>query len=304
MKIGDKMAKQKKRKLKKNVKTLLIFLLCCFLITITILYTINNKPLKTKPKSIKTDTSLEIKLKKLKNINEKISYFDNKKIDRYIAYQNENKDLDIKQIILNVNMGLDNPYYTNTTPTKNLNTPTILVNKYNYLTEDYIPDNLENISTNYAREGMKLVNYAKDAFEELAQAAQKENMKIIAMSSYRSYTYQVNLYNRYVAQDGKEAADTYSARAGFSEHQTGLAADVYNGKEDYTNFEKTKEFTWMQENAHKYGFILRFPKDKVKETGYQYESWHYRYVGKEAAKYIHKHKITLEEYYVKKIEKY
>lgn len=304
MKLGDKMAQKKKKKLKKNVKTMLIFLLCCFLITITILYSINNKSSKTKPKSTKTDTELKVKLKKLKNINEKISYFDNKKIDRYITYQNENKDLDIKQIILNVNMGLDNPYYTNTIPTKNLNTPTILVNKYNYLTEDYIPDNLESISTNYAREGMKLVNYAKDAFEELAQAAQKENMKIIAMSSYRSYTYQVNLYNRYVAQDGKEAADTYSARAGFSEHQTGLAADVYNGKEDYTNFEKTKEFTWMQENAYKYGFILRFPKDKVKETGYQYESWHYRYVGKEAAEYIHKHKITLEEYYVKKIEKY
>jgi len=71
----------------------------------------------------------------------------------------------------------------------------------------------------------------------------------------------------------------------------------------YTSFEETEEFNWMQENAYKYGFILRFPKDKVNITGYQYESWHYRYVGKEAAKYIHNHDLTLEEYYVKKVEK-
>ena len=117
------------------------------------------------------------------------------------------------------------------------------------------------------------------------------------MSSYRSYQYQYNLYNRYVNTDGIEAADTYSARPGYSEHQTGLAVDVYNGKEDFTNFEKTKEYNWMQDNAYKFGFILRFPKDKVLETGYQYESWHYRYVGKEIAKYIHDNNLCFEEYY-------
>ena len=122
------------------------------------------------------------------------------------------------------------------------------------------------------------------------------------MSSYRSYDYQVNLYNNYVKSDGKDAADTYSARPGFSEHQTGLAVDIYNKELPYTSFEETKEFEWMQKNAYKYGFILRFPKDKVNITGYQYEAWHYRYVGKKAAKYIHDHNITLEEYYIKKVE--
>ena len=143
---------------------------------------------------------------------------------------------------------------------------------------------------------MKLVSYAKEAFEKLSHAAKQEKLNIIAMSTYRSYNYQVNLYNRYVENDGKEAADTYSGRPGHSEHQTGLAVDVYNIKETYTNFENTKEFTWMQEHAHEYGFILRFPKDKVNETGYQYESWHYRYVGKEIAKYIKDNKISFEEY--------
>ena len=84
---------------------------------------------------------------------------------------------------------------------------------------------------------MKLVNVAKNAFEEMASAAKKENLSIIAMSTYRSYEYQVNLYNKYVKAVGKEKADTYSGRPGHSEHQTGLAVDVYNKKEDYTNFE-------------------------------------------------------------------
>jgi len=122
------------------------------------------------------------------------------------------------------------------------------------------------------------------------------------MSTYRSYDYQVDLYNRYVKEDGKNAADTYSGRPGHSEHQTGLAVDVFNNKETYTNFEKTKEFTWMQNHAHEYGFILRFPKDKVNETGYEYESWHYRYVGKKIAKYIKENNISFEEYYATKIK--
>ena len=149
---------------------------------------------------------------------------------------------------------------------------------------------------------MQLVKEAKEAFETLSENAKKEGMNVIAMSSYRSYDYQVNLYNNYVAQDGKEAANKYSARPGYSEHQTGLAVDVYNLDLPYTSFEETEEFTWMQENAYKYGFILRFPKDKVDITGYQYESWHYRYVGKKVAKEIKDNNLTLEEYIAKKVE--
>ena len=143
---------------------------------------------------------------------------------------------------------------------------------------------------------MKLVNVAKEAYEEMAKAAQKDKRKLVIMSAYRSYDYQVNLYNRYAKKDGSDKADTYSGRPGFSEHQTGLAFDLYNGKTVYTRFEETKEFDWMQENAYKYGFILRFPKDKEKETGYVYEAWHYRYVGKEIAKEIKEKNISLEEY--------
>ena len=217
-------------------------------------------------------------------------------LDRYINYKEKNKNLSNIQIVKDVNMDLDKNPYTDMKEAKNLNKINILVNKHNYLKEDYVPNNLEQIDSKYALSNMSLVNTAKDAFENMSKAASKENLKIIAMSTYRSYEYQVNLYNNYAKSDGKAAADTYSGRPGNSEHQTGLAVDVYNQDETYTNFEKTEEYIWMQDNAYKYGFILRFPKGKEKETGYEFESWHYHYVGKDIAKSIKENNISIEEY--------
>lgn len=279
---------------KKKLKTLPKIILILLIIIVIALSIIPSKKEETK------NNNQEVKEEK--NKYEKLSYYKKENKKRYTAYEKENPTLTLEQIVTYVNIGLDNPYYTNTKPADNLNTNLLLVNKYNYLTEDYVPSNLENISTTYARSGMQLVKEAKEAFETLSENAKKEGMNVIAMSSYRSYDYQVNLYNNYVAQDGKEAADKYSARPGYSEHQTGLAVDVYNLDLPYTSFEETEEFTWMQENAYKYGFILRFPKDKVDITGYQYESWHYRYVGKKVAKEIKDNNLTLEEYIAKKVE--
>ena len=287
MKVGDNM---KKRKMKKGPKVILI-LLICIIIGVGIIYVL--------PKENENKKELTKEEKLIEDM-KKISYYRKENKERYITYQKENNSLSIEDVITHVNIGIDQPYYTNTKPSENLNTNLILVNKYNYVTQDYIPENLEPIDTAYARSGMQLVSEAKNAFEELSQKAKEDGMTILAMSSYRSYDYQVNLYNNYVETDGKQAADTYSARAGYSEHQTGLAVDVYNGVIPYTSFEETEEFTWMQQNAYKYGFILRFPEDKTNITGYQYESWHYRYVGKEIAEEIYKNNLTLEEYLAKK----
>lgn len=289
-----------KKKIKLKKKNACIFLIIIIIIIFSLFKgtkAVTN--LISKPKQNKNQDS---NLEKLDNINEKIDYFNNNYIERYVKYKDKHNNLSIEQIIKDVNMNLDKKYYEDIKPAINLNKKTILVNKYYYLQKDYIPNNLEDINTKYSQKEKKLVNYAKDAFEELSKQAAKENLNIIAMSAYRSYSYQENLYNRYVSQDGKEEADTYSGRPGHSEHQTGLAVDVYNKKTLYTNFDTTDEFTWMQKHAHEYGFILRFPKDKEKETGYQYESWHYRYVGEEIAKYIHDNNITLEEYYATKIK--
>ena len=250
----------------------------------------------------KKDNNKDKRLDELENIDKKIDYFNYNYIDRYINYKENNKELSIEQIIKNVNMNLDKTHYEDKIPAKNLNEETILVNKYYYLDENYIPNNLEKINNQYALDNMKLVKEAKEAFEKLSKDALKEKLNIIAMSAYRSYSYQIDLYNRYAKSDGKEKADTYSGRPGHSEHQTGLAVDVYNKKLPYTSFENTKEYEWMMKNAYKYGFILRFPKDKEEETGYHFESWHYRYVGIDIATYIKENNISFEEYYATKIK--
>lgn len=298
------MTKKKKLKIKKkNFTIFIIFLiLICFCftgLTSLIIRNFSNEKTKSDEKTFTNNKDLsekEKKLKKLGNINKKISYFKMSNLDRYITYKEKNNSLSNTQIVKDVNMDLDKDPYTDMKEAKNLNKINILVNKHNYLKENYVPNNLEQIDTKYALSNMSLVNTAKYAFENMSKEAKKENLKIIAMSTYRSYEYQVNLYNNYAKSDGKAAADTYSGRPGNSEHQTGLAVDVYNQDETYTNFEKTEEYIWMQDNAYKYGFILRFPKGKEKETGYEFESWHYRYVGKNIAKIIKENNISLEEY--------
>ena len=134
-----------------------------------------------------------------------------------------------------------------------------------------------------------------DAFYEMQSAASLDGISLFVASGFRSYEYQVDLYNTYVKRDGKEAADTYSARPGYSEHQTGLAADI-NAAD--SSFEDTPEAIWLDKNCYKYGFVIRFPKGKEAYTGYTYEPWHLRYVGKDIAKKIHAAGgISLEEYY-------
>ena len=223
-------------------------------------------------------------------------YCSRKKLKRYIKYKNK-YNISFKEAVIKVNLNLDYDFYTNTGKSLYLNKPYVLVNKYFYLDKNYIPNNLEEISSQYGRSGMYLVHDAKDSFIKMATAAKKENITIVIISSYRSYEYQKHLYNQYVKIDGREKADKYSARAGYSEHQTGLSIDISDGKTDYNYFSETEAFNWMQQNAYKYGYILRYPKDKEEITGYQYESWHYRYVGKNIATYIKKHSITFDEYY-------
>lgn len=244
------------------------------------------------------------KLEKLDYVNEKIDYFKWENVDRYIKYKEENQNLDNKKIVLYVNIGLDNKFYTNTNKSPNQHTNTVLVNKYYYVGENYVPQNLVSINSKYQSGGKQLTSEAADAFNKMAAAAKEEGYTIRAVSTYRSYSYQNTLYNNYASRDGYENADTYSARPGYSEHQTGLAVDVDNANLSYTSFGKTKEFNWMKENAHKYGYILRYTKENEFITGYMNEPWHYRYVGIEIATQIKNENISsLEEYYFMYLDK-
>jgi len=172
----------------------------------------------------------------------------------------------------------------------------LLVNKENEINKNYIPNDLEEINIKYANKDKYLRKEAKEHFEKLAHDANLLGYKIIAVSAYRDYDYQDKLYNNYVSTYGLEYADMCSAKPGYSEHQTGLAVDVMGSNNDYNKFAESKEFEWMKNNAHLYGFILRYPKGKESITGYKYEPWHYRYVGIDNAYKIYNNNLTLEEY--------
>lgn len=141
---------------------------------------------------------------------------------------------------------------------------------------------------------------ARSAFNEMASAAKLDGFDLVAFSTFRSFERQETLYNQYVEKDGQQAADQYSARPGYSEHQTGLAFDI--GEKNFeqhwaaASFGGTPAGEWVSQNAHLYGFILRYPLGKEEVTGYMHESWHYRYVGKQPATDMFTHKQTLEEY--------
>ena len=224
-----------------------------------------------------------------------INYFKEDKLERYIKYYKKG-GLDVESIIIYVNIGLDKDYYIDAINIENQEDIDVLVNKYNKLQEDYIPKDLIEVSKKFGN--ILLKKEAAIAFNNMCNNALKENINIYGGSGYRSYEYQKNLYNKYVKQDGLEIAETYSARPGYSEHQTGLAIDIMNKNWQYIN-ETDKEFNWLKDNSYKYGFILRYPKDKENITGYIYEPWHFRYIETNLATEITRQNITYEEYVAK-----
>ena len=133
-----------------------------------------------------------------------------------------------------------------------------------------------------------------DAFYQMQSDAELDGIELWIQSGYRSYYTQEAIYNNYVSMDGQEKADSYSSRPGHSEHQSGLAADINNPDEAFNGTEAAE---WLKNNCYKYGFIIRFPEGKEAYTGYIYESWHVRYVGKEWAKKITESGKSLEEYF-------
>ena len=283
----------------------IIIILSSIIVIIFIILMIFLFNTDSKDKDIKETKDKEIIDKVPKEDNNefsKLSYYMEENLDRYKAYQSNNSDLSIEDIVTRVNLNLDKNPYTDTIPSTNLNTNYLLVNKFNYLDSSYIPNNLELLDNSYAKSGIYLVKEAKDNIERLISDAKEDGMNIRVISAYRSYTYQENLYNNYVKNDGVENADTYSARPGYSEHQTGLVVDVTKAYDNFNNFENTDEYNWMLENASNYGFILRYPKDKENITTYSFEAWHYRYVGVELAKKIKASNLTFDEYYARYIE--
>jgi D-alanyl-D-alanine carboxypeptidase len=216
--------------------------------------------------------------------------------DRYIAYFKKNPDMPALDAITYVNIGLDNDYYTNVTDIVNPSSPLVICNKYNKLPNNYVPEG-------FSKDTLKttvLHGDAGEAYEKMIESAKRDGLKIYSISSYRSYQYQEERYNAKVRARGQADVDKTNARPGNSEHQTAKAADFISLDESFAN---TREGQWLFKNAYKFGYILRYPKGKEKITGYNYEPWHYRYVGVKIATVIHKSGLTYDEFYARYIEK-
>ena len=235
----------------------------------------------------------------------KQKYFIFKNLDKYVKYYIDNDSDDLAYTISIVNVKANEEQYDKDVVKKTDTSKDILmlVNKYNYLDKDYNPKDLVDVKNYYAYGENKIRQEVYDNFLNMWTDAKKEDLSLIITSAYRDYDYQKSLWDMYANQKGDAWADSVAARAGYSEHQTGLALDIVTYGANMDTFENTDEFKWLNDNAYKYGFILRYPKGKEKITGYSYESWHYRYVGKEVAKKIHDLDITYDEYYAYYIEK-
>lgn len=211
-----------------------------------------------------------------------------------------NKELD--EIINTINLHLNYAFYEDTTPTDLSKEYLIIVNKYNYLDETFAPDDLVTISTKYSWGSYGTHTIRKDVFDaflKMHEDANNNGIYLMINSSYRDFKSQTIVYNNYLKNHGEAYADKYAARPGYSEHQTGLALDIFSIDGALRNtFKDSPAYAWLKDNSYKYGFILRYPEGKENITGFSFEPWHYRYVGIDAAKYIYENQITFEEYYI------
>ncbi len=181
---------------------------------------------------------------------------------------------------------------------------TVFVNKEYALPKDYRPEELVApdiyFNLKYYDERTLMRPEAASAIELLFKAAREDGYVLSGVSGFRSYNRQYSIFTRNIVVKGKEHTLKYSAVPGTSEHQTGLAMDLSCESLRYdlsSNFAETPEGIWLAKNAHRFGYIIRYPKGKADITGYAYEPWHIRYVGKDLATYLYENDLTLEEYY-------
>lgn len=211
---------------------------------------------------------------------------------KYIDYIDKYPDIPIDISAAYVNAAVDKVFYSDVEQVAYPDSILVMCNKNYSLPEDYVPEDLVYI----VGTGYQLRKEAAEHYTKMNKAAKSEGIYFTVYSSYRSYSTQEGLFERYSLRDGVQVAETYSARPGHSEHQAGLAVDLASLSSN-SSFENTREYSWLLDNAHKYGFILRYPDEYSDITGYKFESWHWRYIGADAATRMHEEGIaTYEEY--------
>ena len=164
-----------------------------------------------------------------------------------------------------------------------------LIDKKHFVDENYVPKDLVKVSNNshynVSRNDLSLRPDVEEALTVMADAALEDGIKLMVSSTYRSYEYQKNLFARYVREDGEELASRYSAKPGTSQHQLGVAIDFGSVTDD---FALTKMGKWLNQHSEEYGWSLSFPQDYEDVTGFMWECWHFRYIGKPACVFQNK----------------
>lgn len=239
------------------------------------------------------------KLVSLTNFNSD-KFFILKNIDLYYKYEKDFNDN--RQLIEYVNTKAYKKPFEESENSDTSKGILMIASKIYYL-NDYVPNNLVDIESEYCiNNNQKLIKEAYDAYKEMVVSARNENIDFYISTAYRSFEFQSTLYNNYLKNDPQEVVDSYSSRPGYSDHQIGLSCDIRTKDKTFSDFTDTLEAKWLKDNAYKYGFIMRYPEGKDNITGYISESWHYRYVGKTAAKIIYDNNITFDEYYAYYVE--
>lgn len=222
----------------------------------------------------------------------------------YIPPVVEGEEDQMEPALMDNDKGIKTPFVPATEIDKDPESITVFVNKEYNLPKDYVPKDMvvPNVLFNhsYADERQKMQPDAASALEELFEAAKKEGLTLYGISAYRSYERQRKIFLNNIVKKGKNYTLRYSAVPGTSEHQTGLAIDVSTKGLRFrlvSSFANTAEGKWLADNAHHYGYIIRYPKGKYEITGYSYEPWHIRYVGQDLANYLYTNDLTLDEYY-------
>ena len=213
-------------------------------------------------------------------------------LDRYNAWAADHPADAPAEVVRQVNLDRDVSFYENIQIVTDPDSLTVLVNKNHALPSDYVPQ-LETLGSGYGSGSLR--PEAAQAFRAMADAARKDGVSLRGVSAYRSFQTQRSVYNRYLYYNSQAVVDTFSARPGSSEHQTGLALDI-NTANVQAHFETTPAYDWLQKHCAEYGFMLRYLQGKEDITGYRFEPWHYRYVGTEIAKTCMERGITYEEY--------
>lgn len=214
------------------------------------------------------------------------------RLDRYEAWAAAHPELKAEDVVFQVNMDQDRAFYSDTYLAADPDSLAVLVNKHSGLSSGYVPQ-LEALGS-YGSGSLR--PEAARAFRAMADGAWASGISLRSVSAYRSYGTQKSLYNGYLKSYGNQSfVDGFSARPGFSEHQTGLALDINVSSFKY-HFENTPAFAWLKAHCAEYGFILRYDQGKEDITGYRFEPWHYRYVGVEAAKACMSQGLAYEEY--------